>query len=74
MPSCGFPVCDGIAQGCQLATVEDILNEEYPLDYNLPDAQVILRSQSIASSISDAGSSLSGSRKGAVPQCLLSQN
>ncbi|BDA44557.1 probable alternative oxidase, mitochondrial [Coccomyxa sp. Obi] len=49
--------------GCQLATVEDILNEEYPLDYNLPDGPVILRSQSNASSLSDAGSSLSGSRK-----------
>ena len=52
------------AQGCQLATKEDILNEEYPLDYNLPDGPVLLRSQSRASSLSDAGSSMSGSRKG----------
>lgn len=61
------------AQGCQLATVEDILNEEYPLDYNLPDGPVILRSQSNASSLSDAGSSLSGSRKGILPPLPLSR-
>ncbi|EIE21327.1 hypothetical protein COCSUDRAFT_48069 [Coccomyxa subellipsoidea C-169] len=49
--------------GCQLASLEDILAEEYALDYNLPQGPVILRSRSNASSLSDTGSFHSGSRK-----------
>lgn len=55
-----------ITQGCQLASLEEILNEEYSLDYNLPQGPVILRSQSNASTLSDAGSSHSVSRRGAA--------